>query len=290
VIGHDGPVYEIPVCRLNCEAVMSKPAVVLLSFLFALSGLVNFASAAVDESTVRLFQARSLDGSWTAGLEIRLGDGWKTYWRVPGDSGVPPHFDWSRSGNLAAVTVGWPAPRRYNDAAGETIGYRDRVVLPLRIDPIDPMKPVDLSLSLFYAVCKDICIPVNEELAARIDPDGAGSPADQALLEAFIARIPAKSGSMLPHILALRVLGSGADSVLEVAIDGTLPAAATDIFVEGYPKAYFRKPRAGEAQASSSRFHLKIDGLDDVGELRGRQLTLTLTTGGKSLVQSMIVQ
>ncbi|MGH6873549.1 MAG: protein-disulfide reductase DsbD domain-containing protein, partial [Aestuariivirgaceae bacterium] len=152
--------------------------------LFCILGCAGAAAAAVDQSAARLFQARSPDGAWTAGLEITLAEGWKTYWRLPGDSGVPPQFDWSRSTNLAAVTVGWPAPRRFTDAAGETIGYRDRIVLPLRVDAADPQKPVGLALSLFYAVCKDICIPVQADLAVEIDPDRNGSAADQALLEA----------------------------------------------------------------------------------------------------------
>ena len=258
---------------------------------FCILGCMSAAAGAGDQSSARLFQARSLDGAWTAGLEITLAGGWKTYWRLPGDSGVPPQFDWSRSTNLAAITVGWPAPRRFSDAAGETIGYRDRIVLPLRVDPADPQKPVGLALSLFYAVCKDICIPVQEELAVEIDLHAKGNDADQALLEAFAGRIPPGPGAgSLPRIRSLRIIGSGEGGLLEVAIEGKLPAASTDIFVEGYPKAYFRRPSPGDTLKASSSFHLKIDGLTNVAELRGKQLTLTLTTGAESLVQSMIVE
>jgi DsbC/DsbD-like thiol-disulfide interchange protein len=258
---------------------------------FLMLGCVNAAAAALDHSAARLFQARAQHGAWTAGLEITLAEGWKTYWRLPGESGVPPQFDWSGSTNLAAVTIGWPAPRRFSDAAGDAIGYHDRVVFPLRVDPADPHKPVGLSLSLFYAVCKDICIPVQEKLAVEIDPLGQGSAADQALLDDFAGRIPSKSGTgSLPRIHALRVIGSGAGSFLEVSVEGKLPAGSTDIFVEGYPKAYFRKPSAAEAMNDASRFRLMIDGLTDVAALRGRELTLTLISGSTSLVQTMIVE
>jgi DsbC/DsbD-like thiol-disulfide interchange protein len=254
-------------------------------------GCVSAAAAALDHSAARLFQARGQHGAWTAGLEITLAEGWKTYWRLPGDSGVPPQFDWSQSTNLAAVTIGWPAPRRFSDAAGEAIGYHDRLVLPLRVDPADPQKPVGLALSLFYAVCKDICIPVNEKLAIEIDPHAEGSAADQALLEDFASRIPSSSNTgSLPRIHALRVIGSGAESVLEVLVEGKLPAGSTDIFVEGFPKAYFRKPSAAEGVNDASRFRLKIDGLANAAELRGKELTLTLTSGSGSLVQKMIVE
>ena len=61
--------------------------------------------------------------------------GWKTYWRMPGDAGIPPQFDWSGSQNVKSVEVLWPAPQRFIDSGGETVGYKDRVVFPLRIVP-----------------------------------------------------------------------------------------------------------------------------------------------------------
>ncbi len=51
--------------------------------------------------------------SLRAGIELRLATGWKTYWRYPGDSGVPPRFDFSKSTNVKSVTVRWPAPHRF---------------------------------------------------------------------------------------------------------------------------------------------------------------------------------
>ena len=59
-----------------------------------------------------------------AGIEIRLDPGWKTYWRYPGDSGVPPTLDFAGSENVKSVTALWPAPQRFADGAGgHSIGY-----------------------------------------------------------------------------------------------------------------------------------------------------------------------
>jgi DsbC/DsbD-like thiol-disulfide interchange protein len=79
-----------------------------------------------------------------AGLEIRLSPGWKTYWRYPGDSGVPPNFDFGKSENVKSVNVLWPAPQRLADSEGVTIGYKTGVVFPLKVVPQDPDKPVIL--------------------------------------------------------------------------------------------------------------------------------------------------
>src|SRR2546430_2996659 len=66
------------------------------------------------------------------GIAFQLDPGWKTYWRNPGDSGVPPRFDFSKSENIEAVTVLWPAPKKFDDGAGgHSLGYRDQILLPL---------------------------------------------------------------------------------------------------------------------------------------------------------------
>ena len=66
------------------------------------------------------------DGTYRAALEIRAQDGWKTYWRYPGDSGIPTSADFSGSGNVAAATLAFPAPERHEDPYSTTIGYEGR--------------------------------------------------------------------------------------------------------------------------------------------------------------------
>ena len=109
---------------------------------------------------------KSADVAWLrAGIEIRLDSGWKTYWRYPGDSGVPPTLDFAGSENVKSVTVLWPAPVRFADGAGgQSIGYHGDVVLPLRILANDATKPAALHLKLSYAVCGNLCVPVEAEL------------------------------------------------------------------------------------------------------------------------------
>ena len=63
------------------------------------------------------------------GIEIKLQPGWKTYWRYPGDSGVPPRFDFSGSDNLGRAKVLYPAPHLFTDETGNSLGYKDRGTL-----------------------------------------------------------------------------------------------------------------------------------------------------------------
>jgi DsbC/DsbD-like thiol-disulfide interchange protein len=261
-----------------------------LSFAAVPLALAASTSPAERHSAARLFQASTADGLWTAGLEITLAPGWKTYWRIPGESGVPPQLDWSASVNLKSITMEWPAPLRYHDAAGESIGYADRVVFPLRIEPGDNAQPVDIKLKLFYAVCKDICIPAEANPTLRFSPMPNSSSPDAALLESFVARIPAPPrSSLLPAIEALRLMKTGEGATLEVVFARNLPSATTDIFIEGHPEAYFRAPRPALPGSEASAFRLTIDGLKDWQALRGRQLSVTVISGAASLAQTLRV-
>src|SRR5215472_6208473 len=122
-----------------------------------------------------------------AGIEIRLDPGWLTYWRDPGDSGAPPTFDFSGSENVKSVNVLWPAPERFPDGAGgNSIGYRNNVILPLHVVPMEGAKQTALRLKLEYDVCSNICIPVESNLVLNLSGDGA----ENAAIERAETRVP----------------------------------------------------------------------------------------------------
>ncbi|MFT4014844.1 MAG: protein-disulfide reductase DsbD family protein [Paracoccus sp. (in: a-proteobacteria)] len=125
------------------------------------------------------------DGHRMTALELRLEPGWKTYWRSPGDAGVPPRFDWRGSANLALVEPHWPRPEVIESGGTRTLGYHDRLVLPLEITPVQPGQPVDLHAMVDFGLCRDICVPARISLTAP--PAGPG-PDPQ--VEAALDRVP----------------------------------------------------------------------------------------------------
>ena len=145
---------------------------------------------AADRRRARCQAARPR--SVRAGIEIKLDPGWHTYWRDPGDSGVPPKIDFSGSDNVKSVTVLWPAPERFPDGAGGTsIGYLDRVILPLHVTPQNAGKPSSLQLKLGYDICSNMCVPVESDLKLSLNGDGA----EEAAIEKAEIRVPQRAAT-----------------------------------------------------------------------------------------------
>lgn len=129
---------------------------------------------------------RMADGTLMAGIELTLAPGWKTYWRAPGDAGIPPSFDWTASSNLQGVAVDWPAPHVFTQSGMRTIGYKDRVILPITVAPRREGAPVRLNGTIDIGICKDICVPVRIELSEVLD--GARTRPDPAIAAALAER------------------------------------------------------------------------------------------------------
>jgi DsbC/DsbD-like thiol-disulfide interchange protein len=122
------------------------------------------------------------NGGRMAAVELQLAPGWKTYWRSPGDAGIPPTFDWSGSENVKSVHIHWPAPRVFEANGMQTIGYHERLVLPVEVTPEDPSRPVRLSVEMSLGVCDEICMPAFVDLTADLASPGAADGAIQAAL------------------------------------------------------------------------------------------------------------
>jgi len=157
-------------------AALSGPAVAADAFS------TDWAPAA--KSAARLVAA----GGLLAGFEVRLAPGAITYWRDPGEAGVPPTFDTAGSDNVARVEPIFPAPKRIKEQDGsEAFGYEGGVVLPLKVEPRDPAKPVTLALAANYAVCEKLCLPAKANL--KLTLPGAASPY-ASTVEAALAAAP----------------------------------------------------------------------------------------------------
>jgi DsbC/DsbD-like thiol-disulfide interchange protein len=234
-----------------------------------------------SHAAVRLLAGSRSGPVLLGGIAVQLDPGWKTYWRTSGDSGVPPRFDFSKSDNVEAVTVLWPAPTKFDDGAGGfSLGYHDQVVLPLRIVPKSNDKPVTLRANINYAVCEKLCIPV--EASTELTFASVASTEDSVLFAA-LDTVPKPASVGDPNPLTIRdVKREGKSTVL---VDVISPDARTvNLFVEGpTPDWALPVPKLLEhGPPGVKRFAFELDGLPPGTNPEGAALKLTLVGGDRS--------
>jgi len=190
---------------------------------------------------------RQEDGSRLAGLRLTMEPGWKTYWRSPGEAGIPPRFDWSASTNIDRVEVLWPRPRLFMSFGLRTVGYRDQVVFPLRVTPSDPSRPVHLALTADLGVCKEMCVferfDLSETIAADMRPIGA---AQIARATATIPRPAAEAGL---RAATCRIMGTGRDRQLDLRLEFGDALDAPVVLIEGTEQIWVSKITSAQIEA-----------------------------------------
>ncbi|MGB2078474.1 MAG: protein-disulfide reductase DsbD domain-containing protein, partial [Vibrio sp.] len=125
-------------------------------------------------------------------VAVSLDEGWKTYWRTPGEGGVAPKFDWQNSTNIEDITWLWPAPNRYQLLGLEMLGYKNQVIFPIQITLKDWQKPLVLRADFTLSSCTDVCVLTDIPVALTTD-------AGQLNLDANAAQIRAKALAKVPR-------------------------------------------------------------------------------------------
>jgi DsbC/DsbD-like thiol-disulfide interchange protein len=234
-----------------------------------------------SHSALRLIAGNNAGGaaSLRAGIQLKLQPGWHTYWRYPGDSGVPPRFSFPGSDNVAAVKVLYPAPHAYSDEAGATIGYKDGVIFPVQVTARDKAKPVTLHLKAEYAVCDKLCVPVEAKAELALSDATAAS---DALLAAAEARVPKPVAAAAVGLKA-HIASDDRRKPL-VFVDLQAPTGKpVQMFVEGpTPEWALPIPRpAPGAPAGHQYFGFELDGLPPGVSPKGPfELTFTIVGDG----------
>jgi thiol:disulfide interchange protein DsbD len=130
----------------------------------------------VEASLISARAAARPGESFSAGLRLKMRDGWHVYWRNPGDAGLPPKLDWLLSRGWTAGLLEWPAPKRLESPPLTNFGYSDEVVLPLTLTmPADavPGSRTGLRAAAEWLECREICVPGSATLALEVKTEQA---------------------------------------------------------------------------------------------------------------------
>jgi suppressor for copper-sensitivity B len=214
------------------------------------------------------------------GARVALGPGWKTYWKSPGEGGLPPEFDFSNSTNLNAAKVEWPAPRRMNILGVETIGYTHEVVFPVKIRINDPEREARLSLKLTVYACSTICVREERDLTATIPP-AAIDQGSQSVIDNWRGKVP-RSASHALTVTSLERLASEPPQ-LRINVASTFKLEDIDAFVESDPTVYGDRPRTEIGANGNASLTVAFPG-QSATAIRAQSLSVTVVAGDNSVV------
>lgn len=188
---------------------------------------------------------RTAEGTHMAALHVRLAPGWKTYWRAPGDSGIPPAFDWQGSENIAGAAFHWPAPEVIWQNGIRSIGYSEELILPIEITPDRSDAPSRMAGIVELGVCQEVCIPVRVAFDATLDRE---APRDAAIVGALVDRpmtaeeagvgsvyceiLPNARGLTVEARIEIPSTGAGEEAVIEAG-DPAVWVSEPDLAREG---------------------------------------------------------
>ena len=213
------------------------------------------------------------------GVRIDLGPGWKTYWKSPGDAGLPSEFDWSGSSNLDHAEVNWPAPSRLSIQGIETVGYTHQVLFPVRIRVRDPAIETKVELKLALYACSTICVREDRVLSTTIQPDARGF--SQATIDSWRARVPLMTSEVL-SVLAVERSTTGSAS-LRLTISSTKPLLDPDAFVDSDPPLSGDKPVVTFGLDNRATLTVNLPGMT-AESIRARPITATIVSGGAAVL------
>jgi DsbC/DsbD-like thiol-disulfide interchange protein len=216
--------------------------------------------------------APDADGVVRGVLQIALEPGWKTYWKDPGDAGIPPQIDTSASINVAGAEILFPPPQRFDDGTSHWAGYGASVSLPVRFQVTDPGRFTAIDADVFLGVCKEVCVPVQARLSVAPD-DGFG---DEAAVVAGFAALPGQASSDF-GIVALRDAGS------ELVAEARVPAGndSPELFVVT-PSGWGLKPPVAQRDGDRTVFRIPVIERPETGG-DTVEIEYTLVAAGKSV-------
>lgn len=217
------------------------------------------------------------DGTRLAGLRLTLKDGWKTYWRTPGEAGIPPNFDWSASENVASVRMLWPRPDVFTSFGMQTIGYSGHVVLPMVVTPKDGTRPIRLALTADLGVCKDICVLERFDLSETIEVDQRAIGLGQITRSTeTVPRIGAAAGL---RRATCRIAGAGKSRTLDLQLAFEKPLTDPVVVLESKPGVWFSGIETRQIDASTVGVTAKVSLASDKTWITRQDLRVTVLAG-----------
>ncbi|NKK66493.1 cytochrome C biogenesis protein [Rhizobium leguminosarum bv. viciae] len=276
--------------------ISSGPRRLLIAVASAVAALVPFYSARAEMSAwadneggrMRLVAlAPDAVGKIRAALQIEPKPGWITYWKEPGNSGIPPQITIAAESGVTLDAIAYPVPKHFFNGAIEDIAYDGPVTLPLSLTAVGK-GPVTIDAAAFIGICKDICIPFQANLQLKLGPAIQSHPEEEAILQAADARLP-KPPSQDFDVTAHAMSPDRKTLSLDLVLPGE-GKTAPDIIVTG-PSGYaFTKQIGGKRDGRTFKVDVSIGKLPKDYDIAGKQWSVLVIDGERAMETTLAFQ
>ena len=227
-----------------------------------------------------------VDGRLAAGIEVVIPPGWKTYWRSPGEAGIPPIFDFTGSRNLGPAEISFPVPHRFDDGYSVSNVYESRVVFLLDAEVRDPADPTELTLVLDLGVCEIVCVPDRLEARLTVPVGENDAVAGRMLADArdLLPGRPEPGGFLVTGVSR----DGGTDKRPEFRVDALVPEASdAEVFIEGPDDWFADAPALVGGAEGRAVYRVAFSRLGAKTPIAGARFRVTIVSAGRAIEQTI---
>lgn len=259
------------------------PFAAILGMLFLLPALPLMAASsdwAVNEGgRMRLILLpEGADGLRQGALVIEPSPGWITYWKEPGDVGIPPAIKPAPGASYTVDSIGFPVPKVLMSGDMIDVGYDHAVTLPITLK--NAPDTASVTLNAFVGVCQNICIPFQADLTVPPDTGGVSDPAAAALVAAALAQIPPGPSEEF-HIVDHKLR----PDAKELVVRAVLPEGSTapKVFVSGPSGHVFVNAEVTAGTSGETILTMPIGKLPKKYKLAGKRWGILIVSADRAM-------
>ena len=229
--------------------------------------------------------APGAEGHIRAALQIEPAPGWITYWREPGQGGIPPQVTPAPDSGVTLEKAGYPVPKQITVGNIKEIGYDAPVTLPLDFH-VTGKTPAELKLTAFVGLCKEICIPFQADYSLPLPAGEQPTTHELALLDAARALLPEAPSSHFA-VQSHKISADAKTLSLQLALPEATGDAPT-IYVTGPSGYVFFQQMNAKRDGSTFSTDIEIGKLPKNYDPKGKSWGILIVDGDRAMETSLV--
>ncbi|MRG67547.1 cytochrome C biogenesis protein [Rhizobium pusense] len=214
-------------------------------------------------------------------LQIEPKDGWITYWREPGEAGIPPQITPDPTSGAMLTAMAYPVPKLIENGDITDIGYDHAVSLPFQLKVTDPAAGGKIDLTAFIGVCQNICIPFEAKFSIDRGTAGDDNSEERRLLEEARETLPEAASDDF-KVIDFHITPDKTMLGVQLQLPENAPKE-TEIFIAGPSGFAYYEPQNLVRDKRKLSFYMNIKGLPKTYQVQGNSWPILVKSGDRAM-------